>query len=290
MRMVVVENMDIVRVINNNNVCVVNEKGKELIVSGKGIGFSKKPGDKVEASQIQKTYLIADSKLQERLIYLLSEIPHGYVEFTNDLVEHIREVIPEQLNESLLITLSDHLFFAIKRKRKGIEFSNPMLEALRTCYPDELDLGYYCLEQIKNRLKVEFIPDEAGFIAMHIINARLETGMSEVYGITSLINICSDIAMEKFPFINKNAVSYERYMVHIKYLAQRIFKNDLFSDYLTEDKTVLVQLSQKYPEEYECAQKISDYVAEIKKARLTEDELFTLVVHIVRMTQERRKI
>ena len=33
--------MKIVKIINNNTVCAVDEKGKEQIVSGKEIGFGK---------------------------------------------------------------------------------------------------------------------------------------------------------------------------------------------------------------------------------------------------------
>ena len=48
--------MKVIKAINNNNLCVLDEHGKEQIVSGKGIGFGKKYGDMVEVSQIQKTY------------------------------------------------------------------------------------------------------------------------------------------------------------------------------------------------------------------------------------------
>ena len=44
--------MKIIKVINNNNVCILDEKGREQIVSGKGIGFGKKYGDSVEPSHI----------------------------------------------------------------------------------------------------------------------------------------------------------------------------------------------------------------------------------------------
>ena len=63
--------MRIVKVINNNNLCVLDDDGREQIVSGKGIGFGKKYGDNVDISQIQKTYLITDSELQKKMISLL---------------------------------------------------------------------------------------------------------------------------------------------------------------------------------------------------------------------------
>ena len=36
--------MKIIKVINNNTVCVLDENGREQIVSGKGVGFGKKCG------------------------------------------------------------------------------------------------------------------------------------------------------------------------------------------------------------------------------------------------------
>lgn len=48
--------MKIVKVINNNTVCVLDQKGKEQIMSGKGIGFGKKYGDTVDNTRIEKIY------------------------------------------------------------------------------------------------------------------------------------------------------------------------------------------------------------------------------------------
>ena len=53
--------MKVIKAINNNNLCVLDDEGREQIVSGKGIGFGKKYGDTVEPAQIEKTYLITDS-------------------------------------------------------------------------------------------------------------------------------------------------------------------------------------------------------------------------------------
>ena len=57
--------MKIIKVINNNTVCALDKKGKEQIISGKGIGFGKKRGDEVDSAQIQKIYMIADSALRQ---------------------------------------------------------------------------------------------------------------------------------------------------------------------------------------------------------------------------------
>ena len=52
--------MKIIKVINNNTVSVIDDKGKEQIISGKGIGFGKKYGDEPDKDKIQKMYLVTD--------------------------------------------------------------------------------------------------------------------------------------------------------------------------------------------------------------------------------------
>ena len=114
--------MKVIKVINNNNVCVLDESGREQIVSGIGIGFGKKCGEERDNSQVQKTYLITNSELQKKMITMLQEIPIDYMNFANDMVEYIKKEYESELNESLLVALSDHIAFAIERKKKGICF------------------------------------------------------------------------------------------------------------------------------------------------------------------------
>lgn len=281
--------MEIIKVINNNNVCIKTDKGKEQIVSGKGIGYAKKPDDTILPSQIQKTYMITDSEMQKRLIELLTEIPEGYIKFSNDLVEYIKNHISWEINDSLLISLADHIYFAIKRKKKGIEFNNPMLDSLRTCYPEELNLGYYCINEIERRLKIKFNLDEAGFIAMHIINARLDPNMSDIYNSTKLINGCLDIVLHIFPDINKQVLSYERFMVHIKYLTQRVIDKQPYDNLLANDDIFLNQIKNTYTDEYKCAKQIEQYILETSSILISDEELITITIHLARLNIESKK-
>lgn len=277
--------MKVVKVINNNNLCVLDDNGREQIVSGKGIGFGKKYGDMVEVSQIQKTYLITDSELQKKMISMLKEIPSEYMFFTNDMVEHIKKVYPSKLNESLLVTLSDHIAFAIERKKSGIEFTNPLIDSIREAYPEELSLGEYCVEQIRERLDIAMSKDEAGFIAMHIINARLDIKMSDVYEITKMINGCIEIAeyyyQEKF---QKDSVLYERFLTHLKYLAQRLFQNKPLPQNLSDDVTFVAMIKKTCNKHYKCAMCIQEYILKTYKKDINDDELITLAIHLKKVS------
>ena len=279
--------MKVIKVINNNNLCVLDDNGREQIVSGKGIGFGKKHGDTVDSSQIQKTYLITDSELQKKMITMLKEIPAEYMTFTNDMVDHIKKTYKSRLNESLLVTLSDHIAFAIERKKNGVEFTNPLLDSIKEAYPQELSLGRYCVEQMQKCLGVEMSEDEAGFIAMHIINAKLDTKMSDVYDITKMINGCVEVAEYYYHVkFDKSSVSYERFLTHLKFLAQRLFQNKALPQNLSDDDTFVAMIKKTCNRHYKCALCLQEYILKTYKKEINDDELITLSIHLKKISAE----
>lgn len=278
--------MKIIKVINNNNVCVFDNNGKEQIISAKGIGFGKKYGDEIELNGDFKIYMITDSSFRKKLIESLSEIPYEIIAITDDLVKYISEHTDGKLNDSLLITLSDHISFAIERKKNGMEFSNPLMDSISEYFPDEFALGKYCLEKINNTLNVHISNDEAGFIAMHIINARLGTKMSQVSDITKLVNDCADIADKCFSGkIDKTSVFYERFLIHLKFLAKRLFKAEELPNVLSRDDDILSLIKLKFKKHYKCAKCMQDHILKNYAKTISEDEMLTLAIHLKRITE-----
>jgi len=129
------------KVINNNILCAVDEKGNEMIVTGKGLGFKRKIGEHIDPALVEKTYHMEGKAEQRKLRELFEEIPLEHLKLTQDLIDFIRTQVASKLNESLLITLADHISFAIKRKQEGMEFSNPLQGAIMCYYPTEYRLG-----------------------------------------------------------------------------------------------------------------------------------------------------
>ena len=48
--------MQIIKVINNNVISSEDDKGKEIIVMGKGKGFGKKAGEEIDETKIEDVY------------------------------------------------------------------------------------------------------------------------------------------------------------------------------------------------------------------------------------------
>ena len=277
--------MKIKKIINNNVLCVVDQHGCELIVTGRGIGFSRHRGETIDESLIERQYRMEDKGRQRSLRELVEKIPVEHLALTETLISHIKSQIPQKLNESLLITLADHISFAIERKHAGVEFSNPLKGSIMCYYPTEYHLGQYCLRIIRERLGIDLHEDEAAFIALHIVNAELNTSMTEMYDITNMIE--GAIAVVEYFYgkrFDRESLDFNRFVVHLRYFAQRLFQNKMMSDDQGEHDVLFRQLIMKNcKDHYRCAQCIGQYVRNTWKKELSEEELTYLTIHLKRI-------
>lgn len=280
--------MRIKKVINNNILCAVDEKGNELIVTGRGLGFQRKVGEFIDTAKIEKTYRMEDKVEQQKLRELISQIPEEHLALTQALIDYIKGQIPQPLNESLLITLADHISFAIKRKEQGIAFNNPLKGSIMAYYPTEYHLGQHCLNMIRQELGIALHDDEAAFIALHIVNAELNTNMSEMYDITRLIEGC--ICVVEYYYqkeFDRDSLGFSRFVVHLRYFAQRLFQNKILPDNADEHDAVFRQLiARNCGTHYKCAQCIGDYIQNAWNKTLSDEELVYLTIHLKRINMD----
>ena len=277
--------MRIKKIINNNILCAVDEKGNELIVTGRGIGFQRHRGEIIDPAVVERTYRMEEKTGQRKLQELVEKIPIEHLTLTEKLIEHIASQIPQKLNESLLITLADHISFAILRKAQGVEFSNPLKGSIMCYYPTEYRLGQYCLRIIREQLGVTLHEDEAAFIALHIVNAELNTNMSEMFDITKLIEGTIDV-VERFyqKQLDRESLDFNRFVVHLRYFAQRLFQDKTMQDTQNEqDETFRQLIIKNCKEHYECAQRIAESIQSAYHKDLSGEELTYLTIHLKRI-------
>lgn len=277
--------MRIKKIINNNILCAVDDKGNELIVTGRGIGFQRHRGETIDTALIERTYRMEEKTGQRKLRELVEKIPIEHLSLTEGLIKHITSQIPQKLNESLLITMADHISFAILRKAQGVEFSNPLKGSIMCYYPTEYHLGQYCLGVIREHLGVTLHEDEAAFLALHIVNAELNTNMSEMYDITKLIE--GTISVVEYFYkkeFDRESLDFNRFVVHLRYFAQRLFQGKMMEDAQGERDEVFRQLIMKNcKEHYKCAQCVADYIKNTYQKNLSDEELTYLTIHLKRI-------
>ena len=276
------DNIIIEKVINNNIISAYEKSGAEVIVMGRGIGFKKKQGEVVPADQISKIFRIKSRTLTEQFKELLANMPLERVRISDEIISHAKDHLKLKLNQSIYVTLTDHINFAIERVSQGIEPQNALLWEIKRFYPQEFQLGIYALELIQDRLGILLPEDEAGFIALHFVNAEYGTDIRDAVKFPDQMQAIVDIVEHDLGILlDESSLHYERFMTHIKFLIQRIYRKELLS---SEDRELSLLMQRKYPREYQCSVKVAEYIMKATGSRLSEEEIMYLSVHIRRVT------
>ena len=276
------DNIIIEKVINNNIISAYEKSGAEVIVMGRGIGFKKKQGEVVPADQISKIFRIKSRTLTEQFKELLANMPRERVRISDEIISHAKDHLKLKLNQSIYVTLTDHINFAIERVSQGIEPQNALLWEIKRFYPQEFQLGIYALELIHDRLGILLPEDEAGFIALHFVNAEYGTDIRDAVKFPDQMQAIVDIVERDLGILlDESSLHYERFMTHIKFLIQRIYRKELLS---SEDRELSLLMQRKYPREYQCSLKVAEYIMQATGSRLSEEEIMYLSVHIRRVS------
>lgn len=270
------------KVINNNIISAYEKSGAEVIVMGRGIGFKKKQGEVVPADQISKIFRIKSRTLTEQFKELLANMPLERVRISDEIISHAKDHLKLKLNQSIYVTLTDHINFAIERVSQGIEPQNALLWEIKRFYPQEFQLGIYALELIQDRLGILLPEDEAGFIALHFVNAEYGTDIRDAVKFPDQMQAIVDIVEHDLGILlDESSLHYERFMTHIKFLIQRIYRKELLS---SKDRELSLMMRRKYPREYQCSVKVAEYIMQATGSRLSEEEIMYLSVHIRRVS------
>lgn len=270
------------KVINNNIISAYEKSGAEVIVMGRGIGFKKKQGEVVPADQISKIFRIKSRTLTEQFKELLANMPLERVRISDEIISHAKDHLKLKLNQSIYVTLTDHINFAIERVSQGIEPQNALLWEIKRFYPQEFQLGIYALELIQDRLGILLPEDEAGFIALHFVNAEYGTDIRDAVKFPDQMQAIVDIVEHDLGILlDESSLHYERFVTHIKFLIQRIYRKELLS---SEDRELSLLMQRKYPREYQCSVKVAEYIMQATGSRLSEEEIMYLSVHIRRVS------
>lgn len=277
--------MNISKVINNNVVSAYDEKNREVVVMGKGIGFKAHSGNLIDETKIEKIFRIENQILIKQFQELLENMPLTHMQLSTEIIAYAEKSLELKLNQSIYITLTDHISFAIQRYEQGIQLANALLWEIRKVYKKEFELGKYAVALINERLKLHFTDDEAGFIALHFVNAEYSTGFGKTVETTEMIQGILKIVQEEFGMeFDEDSLHYERFVTHLKFLAQRVCCHELLRD----EEVEFARLMQgRYPEECSCSRKIADYIKENYHEQLSGEEVMFLAIHIkrIRMTE-----
>lgn len=271
--------MKIRKILNNNLVLANDKQGNEIIIKGRGIGFNKKRWDTIEESVIEKIFTPENSKKSKELQSYLTSIPEDYLDFVQGYVDFIKNSYDIKLNNSIYVSLSDHLTGTIKRFNEGISINNLLLLDIKQLYKLEYKIGLDMLEKLNEKFNVNLPLDEAGFIALHFVNAQDSKGKNDGFEISHIVNEIMKIVKRYYDSIvfDEESLYYQRFITHLKYFAQRFLHKEL--NY-KEDAKLFEIIKNQYKEAYGCVKLIYLMMEDKYNYQLTEEEMLYLTMHI----------
>lgn len=278
--------MIITKILNNNAVVCLDGK-EEVVVRGKGISFGKRTGEQINKKMIEKIYKL-DNHVQTKFEELISNISINYLEISDEIIKYANSYLDKTLNDIIYISLIDHIALAVERTKKGVAVLNPLLMEIRKYYPNEYYIGLYAIKKINERESINLGEDEAGFIALHIVNAQTEGEEQIAYDMTKLIREVLNIVRLRFNIIyNEDSVFYYRFVTHLKFFAHRLFMNQHY--YRKYNNELIDIIKENYKKSYECVQYITSFINKVYNYSLSEDEQVYLTIHIEKIVDECRK-
>ncbi|HJB82058.1 MAG TPA: PRD domain-containing protein [Candidatus Mediterraneibacter intestinavium] len=272
--------MKVSKILNNNLVLSRNAENEEIIVKGLGIGFHAKRGDTIDESLVEKIFYPENHQNSIQIQQYLLSIPEEYLDFVQKFVDRVKEEEPDlHLNNSIYLSLSDHIMGTVERFGNGISLKNVLLLDIQQLYRKEYEYGLKMVEAANRKFEIQLPADEAGFIALHFVNAEEGQENNDNYQIAMIVNQVQEIVKTYFSDItfNESSLYYQRFLTHLKYFAQRYLHKELQYD---EDENLFQIIQEQCREAYGCVKLIYLMMEEKYHYALSKEEMMYLSIHI----------
>lgn len=278
--------MKILRVLNNNVVLATDGENRELVLTGRGLGFQAKAGQAVPMEKVVRTFAPTEGQTPKELAALIGDIPPEHIALAVDALEIAREDLGLELRTGLVVPLADHLSFALKRVSRGLTMDYPLGVDVAHLYPRELNVAQKIIAMVNERGDVELPAEEAVSITLHLINAAFATAdIGRTYQMTDVILDVLRVVEKSFDHVDLHGVAAARFITHLRYFFVRLEEgaaNDSAS--LAYSKAIF----EAHMDEYQCALRVAMLLELRMGAPITEEEIVYLTMHIARMASDGR--
>lgn len=271
------------RVYNNNVVLSENKRGEEVIFVGKGLAYGLSKGDTIDLEKAEKTFELSRESNQ-KFIDLIKDVSPEDILLCERVITYIKEQSNKEIDDSIYVTLTDHIINMIDRIRMGIDFDSAILLNIKSLYKQEYYIALQVVKILRKELNMKIDDSEASFITLHIVNAEMSSNMMQMYEITTIMEGILGIVRIEFNITENNSDSYDRFITHCRFFVQRVVNRE----YLDKDPSTYEQMFKVmldlYKKQYSCVHKIADYIEKKYNYLVEDDERMYLLIHLVKLT------
>lgn len=271
------------RVYNNNVVLSENKRGEEVIFVGKGLAHGLSKGDTIDLEKAEKTFELSRESNQ-KFIDLIKDVSPEDILLCERVITYIKEQSNKEIDDSIYVTLTDHIINMIDRIRMGIDFDSAILLNIKSLYKQEYYIALQVVKILRKELNMKIDDSEASFITLHIVNAEMSSNMMQMYEVTTIMEGILGIVRNEFNITENNSDSYDRFITHCRFFVQRVVNRE----YLDKDPSTYEQMFKVmldlYKKQYSCVHKIADYIEKKYNYLVEDDERMYLLIHLVKLT------
>ena len=105
------------KALNNNVALVLDSGGEEAVVMGRGVAFDLKPGMSIDPNRVEKRFALDRKSGRKDFDSLLQRITANDIELASDMIRMGENILGCRCNDSILLTLSDHLGMMLDRAK-----------------------------------------------------------------------------------------------------------------------------------------------------------------------------
>ncbi|MBD1381481.1 BglG family transcription antiterminator LicT [Metabacillus arenae] len=277
--------MEIIKVFNNNVVLTENEHKQEMVVMGRGLAFQRRVGDAIDNEKVEKTFVLENQGISDKLAELLEEISEKYLLISERIITYAKSRLGASLDDYLYVALTDHLSFAISRHKQGLQLPNALTWEIKKYYKNEYHVALKALDMIEEETGIRMDDSEAASIALHLVNSQMSGDRKdEAVQVVKMVNDILSIVKYHYKMeLDESSISYERFLTHLRFFAWRLIRKERTS-LNNEDDFLFQQIKRQYHKAFICSEKIAAYVENTHKCAVSIDELSYLTLHIHRVT------
>ena len=268
----------IIKVLNNNGLLVYDERAKrELIFLGNGVGFGKRPTEKLADIKGAKVYSLVTRQKNQSVLKVVNGISPEFIEVAGRIIEEAEKVFHE-VNHEILLPMADHIALAAKRARENRQMANPFTPDIRVLFSGEYSVALKGRDIIREMTGCEITDDEVGFITLHIHAGLSDEQVSVALDTTRIINEGIEMIEEAFgQKLPKDSLAYTRLLSHLYYMIARTRRGETtnvdFNDFIFTN----------YPKTGETARAVCRFMEKELKKPVGKEEIGFLAIHIQRV-------
>lgn len=258
----------------NNNVVLASYLEKFYIIIAKGIGYDVQSGTVIDRPQDAHYYLLQDESQLSVYEKLIIDTDEKVLFATEKAIRFAEKQLKYKFDQSIHISLLDHLNFAIYRYSQNVEIGSYISDSYTYLYRELHDLSLSMLAMINKDLDIDLPKSEAGAIVLHLHAALRKDDLSKHALQSQIIGDAIDMILNEIEGENASDVAKARLATHLKFALVRHDKGESIEGFSKD------MLDKSYTRYYKIAQDVCLMIEKKYNIKLPQEEILYIALHI----------